>query len=30
MTKIIKYTYKFRLKPTKEQQEMLNKHFGSV
>ncbi|MCB1713048.1 MAG: transposase, partial [Candidatus Riesia sp.] len=28
--KIIKYTYKFRLKPTKEQQELLNKHFGSV
>jgi len=28
--KVIKYTYKFRLKPTKEQQELLNKHFGSV
>ena len=30
MTKIIKYTYKFRLKPTKEQKILLNKHFGSV
>ena len=30
MTKIIKYTYKFRLKPTKEQEVLLNKHFGSV
>lgn len=28
--KIIKYTYKFRLKPTKEQEILLNKHFGSV
>lgn len=28
--KQIKYTYKFRLKPTKEQQILLNKHFGSV
>ena len=28
--KIIKYTYKFRLKPTKEQEVLLNKHFGSV
>jgi putative transposase len=28
--KEIKYTYKFRLKPTKEQEIMLNKHFGSV
>ena len=27
---MIKYTYKFRLKPTKEQEIMLNKHFGSV
>ena len=28
--KEIKYTYKFRLKPTKEQENVLNKHFGSV
>jgi len=28
--KVIKYTYKFRLKPTKEQEILLNKHFGSV
>ena len=28
--KVIKYTYKFRLKPTKEQEVLLNKHFGSV
>ncbi len=28
--KIIKYTYKFRLDPTEEQQVLLNKHFGSV
>jgi putative transposase len=28
--KIIKYTYKFRLKPTDEQKTLLNKHFGSV
>lgn len=28
--KIIKYTYKFRLKPTKEQKILLNKHFGCV
>ena len=28
--KEIKYTYKFRLKPTKEQEIKLNKHFGSV
>jgi len=28
--KIIKYTYKFRLEPTQEQQVLLNKHFGSV
>ena len=28
--KEIKYTYKFRLKPTKEQEIELNKHFGSV
>lgn len=28
--KEIKYTYKFRLKPTKEQEILLNKHFGSV
>lgn len=28
--KIIKYTYKFKLEPTKEQQVLLNKHFGSV
>jgi putative transposase len=27
---VIKYTYKFRLKPTKEQEILLNKHFGSV
>ena len=25
-----KYTYKFRLKPTKEQEILLNKYFGSV
>lgn len=28
--KEIKYTYKFRLNPTKEQENVLNKHFGSV
>jgi len=28
--KVIKYTYKFRLNPTKDQQTLLNKHFGSV
>ena len=28
--KVIKYTYKFRLEPTQEQQTLLNKHFGSV
>lgn len=28
--KIIKYTYKFRLKPTKDQEILLNKHFGSI
>jgi putative transposase len=28
--KIIKYTYKFRLKPTLDQKVLLNKHFGSV
>ena len=28
--KIIKYTYKFRLRPTKEQENLLNKHFGSI
>jgi len=28
--KTIKYTYKFRLEPTQEQQVLLNKHFGSV
>jgi len=28
--KEIKYTYKFRLNPTKEQEVLLNKHFGSV
>jgi len=28
--KIIKYTYKFRLNPTKDQEILLNKHFGSV
>ncbi len=28
--KIIKYTYKFRLTPTQEQEMLLNKHFGSV
>ena len=28
--KIIKYTYKFRLKPTKDQEVLLNKHFGSI
>ena len=28
--KVVKYTYKFRLKPTKEQEILLNKHFGSV
>ena len=28
--KVIKYTYKFRLKPTKDQEILLNKHFGSV
>ena len=28
--KIIKYTYKFRLEPTQEQEILLNKHFGSV
>jgi putative transposase len=28
--KIIKYAYKFRLKPTDEQKILLNKHFGSV
>ena len=27
---MIKYTYKFRLIPTKEQEILLNKHFGSV
>ena len=27
---MIKYTYKFRLKPTKEQETLLSKHFGSV
>ena len=30
MSKIIKYTYKFKLKPSKEQEILLNKHFGSV
>lgn len=28
--KIIKYTYKFRLRPTKDQEVLLNKHFGSI
>ena len=28
--KVIKYTYKFRLEPTQDQQVLLNKHFGSV
>ena len=28
--KTIKYTYKFRLKPSKEQEILLNKHFGSI
>ena len=28
--KEIKYTYKFQLKPTKDQEILLNKHFGSV
>jgi len=28
--KTIKYTYKFRLEPTQNQQVLLNKHFGSV
>lgn len=28
--KSIKYTYKFRLDPTEDQIELLNKHFGSV
>ncbi len=28
--KIIKYTYKFRLKPTKDQEVLLNKHFGFI
>ena len=28
--KVIKYTYKFRLKPTNDQKILLNKHFGSV
>ena len=28
--KVIKYTFKFRLDPTQEQQILLNKHFGSV
>ena len=28
--KTIKYTYKFRLYPTDDQIELLNKHFGSV
>ena len=28
--KVIKYTYKFKLKPTKEQEILLNKHFGSI
>jgi len=28
--KIIRYTYKFRLEPTEQQQVLLNKHFGSV
>jgi len=28
--KIIKYTYKFRLKPTDDQKIFLNKHFGSI
>ncbi len=28
--KTIKYTYKFKLEPTQEQQVLLNKHFGSV
>lgn len=28
--KTIKYTYKFRLDPTEDQIELLNKHFGSV
>lgn len=27
---MIKYTYKFRLEPTKDQEILLNKHFGSV
>ena len=30
MKHLIKYTYKFRLIPTQEQQILLNKHFGSV
>ena len=28
--KTIKYTYKFRISPTDDQIELLNKHFGSV
>ena len=28
--KVIKYTYKFRLEPNKEQEILLSKHFGSV
>ena len=28
--KVIKYTYKFKLDPNKDQQTLLNKHFGSV
>jgi len=28
--KEIKYTYQFRLKPNKDQEIMLDKHFGSV
>lgn len=28
--KIIKYSYKFRITPTKDQEVLLNKHFGSV
>jgi putative transposase len=28
--KLIKYTYKFRLNPTPDQEVLLNKHFGSV
>jgi len=28
--KIIKYSYKFRISPTEDQEVLLNKHFGSV